>query len=98
MRPQAVSRMPKRLSQPRFYDWIYENAFRSQFLSKQIHPLCSTREGVEKLREKVSLGGLPGIDFQVDIHLGAVIKLAHRFGVALAAVILGVDLVVDGSG
>src|SRR5205807_834557 len=36
-----------------------------------------------------------GVDFEIDIDLGAVVKLADGLGVALVPAVLGVDFVVD---
>ena len=36
------------------------------------------------------------VDLQIEVHLGPIIKLADRFGIALAALELSVNLVVDG--
>ena len=38
------------------------------------------------------------VDFQVEVDLRTVVKLADRFSVALAALVLGINLVVDGGG
>ena len=38
------------------------------------------------------------VDFQVHVDLGAVVELANPFGIALFAVILGIDFVIDGRG
>src|SRR5439155_15539884 len=38
------------------------------------------------------------VDFEDHVDLGAIIELADRFGIALLAVKLSVDLVVDGTG
>ena len=50
------------------------------------------------MHEKVALGQLAGIDSEVEVDLGAIVELADGLGVALMAVVLGVDLVVDGGG
>ena len=39
-----------------------------------------------------------GIDLQVEVDLGTVVELADGFGIALTALELSVDLVVDGGG
>ena len=45
-----------------------------------------------------STNSLPGIDLQDQVDLGAVVKLAYGFGVALVVVELSVDFVIDGRG
>ena len=39
---------------------------------------------------------LAGVDFQVEIELGAIVKLADAFCIALFALVLSIDLVIDG--
>ncbi len=34
------------------------------------------------------------VDLEVDVNLGAIVKLANRAGIALVALILGVDLII----
>ena len=38
---------------------------------------------------------LAGVDFQVEIDLGAVVELTDGFCIALSALVLGIDLVID---
>lgn len=37
-----------------------------------------------------------GVDFQIEINLGAIVELADCFGIALAPLVLGIDFVIDG--
>ena len=81
-------------------EWLYErNAMRSRcppettFLT-YIEPGWAPKSCVERYRPE----GLARVDFQVNVNLGAVFELADRLGGALVALVLGVDLVLDGGG